>query len=311
MVYDAAVIGAGPAGLTAGVYLARYGLKTVILEKMFVGGQAATTYEIENYPGFVDVIGGPDLALRMEEQARKFGVDIKYDEAKALTLEGNIKTIITARDEKLTARGIILAMGAQPRELGLKNEGRLRGAGISYCATCDGAFYKDKRVIVVGGGDTAVEDALFLSKFAASVHLVHRRDELRAVKSLQQKVLSNNRIKIIWDSVITDIIGEDRVTGAVITNKKTGQRLQMEVDGIFIAIGLMPNSSLVRGMIKMTEEGYVITDENMSVGIDGVFAAGDIRGKTLRQVVTAASDGAVAAAGMQRYISSNFQFIGD
>ncbi|MGI6113995.1 MAG: thioredoxin-disulfide reductase [Mahellales bacterium] len=306
MVYDAVVVGAGPAGLTAGIYLARYGLKTVILEKMFVGGQAATTYEIENYPGFVDVIDGSELALRMEEQARKFGVDIKYDEAKALTLEGNIKTIITAMDEKLTARGIILAMGAQPRELGLKNEGRLRGAGISYCATCDGAFFKDKRVIVIGGGDTAVEDALFLSKFAAGVHLVHRRDELRAVKSLQQKVLSNNRIKVIWDSVVTDIIGEDRVTGAVITNKKTGQRLQMEVDGIFIAIGLMPNSSLVRGMIKMTEEGYIITDENMSVGIDGVFAAGDIREKTLRQVVTAASDGAVAAASMQRYISKNF-----
>ncbi|HHU63527.1 MAG TPA: thioredoxin-disulfide reductase [Clostridiales bacterium] len=306
MLYDAAVIGAGPAGLTAGIYLARYGLKTVILEKMFAGGQASTTYEIENYPGFVDGIGGPELALRMEEQARKFGAEIKYDEVKALTLKGDIKTITTAKDEEVTARGIILAMGAQPRELGLKNEGRLRGAGVSYCATCDGAFYKGKRVIVVGGGDTAVEDALFLSKLAAGVHLVHRRDELRAVKSLQQKMLSNDKVKIIWDSVVTEIIGEDRVTGVEIANKKTGRRFEMEVDGVFIAIGLVPNSSLVKGMVKMTDEGYIITDENMWVGIDGVFAAGDIRQKPLRQVVTSASDGAVAATGLQRYISKNF-----
>jgi thioredoxin reductase (NADPH) len=302
---DIIIIGGGLAGLTAGMYTKRAGLDTLLFEKMFTGGQAATTNLIENYPGFDDPISGPDFAMRIENHARKFGLEIQYDEIRELQLEGPVKKVLT--DNKVyEAKAVILAMGAEPRKLGLDKEEEFRGRGVSYCATCDGAFFRDKDVAVVGGGDTAAEDALFLAQYVNKVYLIHRRDTLRATKIIADRVLANEKIEKVWDSVVTGINGDDKVTGIEVENVKTRAKKEIKLDGIFIAIGVIPNSELVQGKVEMNESNYILTDDSMRTNVPGVFAAGDIRQKPLLQLVTAAADGAIAAYSAQKYIIEEF-----
>jgi len=305
-VNDIIIIGGGIAGLTAGMYAKRGGMETLLFEKMFVGGQAATTYSIENYPGFIEPISGPDFAMRMEEHARKFGLEIFYDEVKEVVVDGKIKKVITDNKEYET-KTIILAMGASPKMLGLEKEEQFRGRGVSYCATCDGTFYKDKVTAVVGGGDTAVEDAMFLAQYASKVYLIHRRDQLRASKILQDRILAHPKIEILWDTVVESIVGEEEVEGITVKNLKTEERSQLELDGFFIAIGIQPNSELVKGKIQMSDDGFVLAGETMATNVPGVFVVGDLRYKQIWQLVTAASDGAVGTLSAQRYIMENFE----
>ncbi len=302
---DVIIVGGGLAGLTAGLYTQRGGLDTLLFEKMFVGGQAATTYMIENYPGFEEPISGPDFAMKIESHARKFGLVIQYDEIVALELDGKIKKVITEK-ETLECKTIILATGAEPKTLGLPKEDEFRGRGVSYCATCDGAFYKEKDVVVVGGGDTAVEDALFLSQYVNKVYMVHRRDAFRASKVIADRVLENKKIKVFWNSTIEEILGDEQVSGVIGRNLQTKEPFELKVDGMFVAIGIHPNTELVKDHITMSEAGFVLTDESMHTNIPGVFAAGDLRQKPLWQLITAASDGAVAALSAQRYIVEEF-----
>ncbi|MDD3612886.1 MAG: thioredoxin-disulfide reductase [Caldicoprobacterales bacterium] len=303
---DVIIIGGGLAGLTAGLYANRAGLSTLLFEKMFVGGQAATTYLIENYPGFEEPISGPDLSMKIESHARKFGLEIQYDEVTKIEMEGQVKRVHT-ENRVYESRTLIIATGAEPKTLGLAKEDEFRGRGVSYCATCDGLFYKDKDVVVVGGGDTAVEDAEFLAQYVNKVYLVHRRDSFRANKTSSDRVMANDKIKVIWDTVVEEILGDENVTGVGIRNLKTGEKSQLKADGMFVAIGIVPNNDLVKGQLKQTEAGFVLTDENMKTDIAGVFAAGDIRQKPLWQLVTAVSDGAIAAVSAQRYIIENFK----
>ena len=302
---DIIIIGGGIAGLTAGMYAQRGGMDTLLFEKMFPGGQAATTYSIENYPGFVEPISGPDFAMKLESHARKFGLEILYDEVTEIQVDDKIKKVITG-DKVYETKTIILAMGASPKTLGLDKEEKFRGRGVSYCATCDGAFYKDKVTAVVGGGDTATEDALFLAQYASKVYLIHRRDQLRASKILQDRVLAHPKIEVLWDTVVESIIGEEQVEGINVKNLKTNTVSQLELDGFFVAIGIKPNNELAVGKVDMTDDGFVITDENMATNVPGVFAVGDLRHKPVWQLVTAASDGAVGTLSAQRYIMENF-----
>ena len=303
---DVIIIGGCLAVLTACLYANSAGLSTLLFEKMFVGGQAATTYLIENYPGFEEPISGPDLSMKIESHARKFGLEIQYDEVTKIEMEGQVKRVHT-ENRVYESRTLIIATGAEPKTLGLAKEDEFRGRGVSYCATCDGLFYKDKEVVVVGGGDTAVEDAEFLAQYVNKVYLVHRRDSFRANKTSSDRVMANDKIKVIWDTVVEEILGDENVTGVGIRNLKTGEKSQLKADGMFVAIGIVPNNDLVKGQLKQTEAGFVLTDENMKTDIAGVFAAGDIRQKPLWQLVTAVSDGAIAAVSAQRYIIENFK----
>jgi thioredoxin reductase (NADPH) len=307
MLKDIIIVGGGVAGLTAGLYAKRGGMDTLLFEKMFAGGQVSTTYMIENYPGFEEPISGPDFAMKMESHARRFGLEILYDEVLDLDMTGRSKKVITSKGT-YEAKALILAMGAHPRTLGLPKEDQFRGRGVSYCATCDGAFYDGKDVAVVGGGDTAVEDALFLSRHANRVYLIHRRDELRASKILQQSVLENPKIRIIWDSIVTEILGEQEVRGLLVQNVRSNQVTELKVDGVFVAIGIQPNNSLIKDKLKASQAGFIVTDENMCSSIPGVYVAGDLRQKPLWQIVTAAADGAVAAVAAQHYIMKEFQW---
>jgi thioredoxin reductase (NADPH) len=304
--HDMLIIGGGMAGLTAGIYAKRAGLDVLLFEKMFTGGQIATTYSVENYPGFDEPITGPELAMKIENHARKFGLEILYDEVIGLKLDEKIKRVYTENRE-YEAKTIILAMGAQPKTLGLTKEDNFRGRGVSYCATCDGAFYRDKRVAVVGGGDTAAEDALFLAQYVNKVYLIHRRNELRAYKLLQKKVVENKKIELVLDSVVDQIIGETEVSGVLVSNVKNGQSATLDVDGIFVAIGIQPNSSLVKDSLVTDEAGFVIADECMKTSLQGVFVAGDLRKKPMWQIITAASDGAIATLAAQRYIIEEYE----
>ncbi|HPJ22004.1 MAG TPA: thioredoxin-disulfide reductase [Clostridia bacterium] len=303
MVYDVIIIGGGPAGFTAALYSARANLKTLLLERMFSGGQMATTEVMENYPGFEDPINGIDLAMRMENQAKKFGAEVIYDEVMELELKEKIKTV-TTRQTVYKTKSVILAMGGSSRRLGIDQENRLMGRGVSYCATCDGSFYRDMEVAVIGGGDTAVEDANYLSRMCKKVYLVHRRDSLRAVKSLQDEVFRNPKVEIIWDSVVEDIEGKDAVEALKLRNVRTGESSRINIEGVFVAIGINPNTKLVQGVVELSESGHIITDENMNTNIPRVMACGDIREKNLRQVVTAAADGAIAAYSAERQVDS-------
>lgn len=302
--YDVIIIGGGPAGFTAALYCARAKLSTLLLEKMFSGGQMATTGSMENYPGFEEPISGFDLAMRMENQARKFGVIIKNEDVIDLTLDSTVKAVKT-KNNIYMCKAVILCMGASPKKLGLESERRLASRGVSYCATCDGAFFSNKDVAVIGGGDTAAEDALYLSRICRKVYIVHRRDSLRATRITQQAIFNTKNIEIIWNSVVEDILGEEVVEGIVIKNLKTGEISAINLDGVFIAIGHEPNTELVKGKIELNSRGYIVTDEGMQTNMFGVYAAGDIREKPLRQVITAASDGAVAAYMAEKYISEN------
>jgi thioredoxin reductase (NADPH) len=276
-----------------------------LFEKMFVGGQAATTYTIENYPGFVEPISGPDFSMKLEEHARKYGLEILYHGVKEIIVHEKIKKVVT-EDKVYEAKTIILATGASPKELGLEKEEQFRGRGVSYCGTCDGAFYKDRVTAVVGGGDTALEDAFFLAQYASKVYLIHRRDQFRGSKILQERVLKHQKIEVLWDTVVESIIGEEQVEGIYVKNVKTNDVSRLDLDGFFIAIGIRPNSELAIGKLDMTDDGYILGDESMNTSIPGVFAAGDIRYKPVWQLVTAASDGAIATLSAQRYIMENF-----
>ena len=312
MLYDVIIIGGGPAGLSAGLYAARSRLNTLIIEKGVDGGQIVTTAEVENYPGSVLNATGPSLVARMVEQAKSFGAKKVSDEIVEVDFSNKIK-IVKGKKDKYQGKTIIIATGAVPRLIGCPGEKELIGRGVSYCATCDGAFFQDLEVFVIGGGDSAVEEALYLSKFARKVTIIHRRDELRAAKSIQEKAFSNPKIDFIWDSVITEIKGEDMLESFVVKNIKTNEEKEIFPDeedgafGIFVYVGHIPSTKLFENKLKMNR-GYIITNDNMETDIPGIFAAGDNRVKSLRQVVTAAADGAIAAVQAEKYIDENFEY---
>ncbi len=287
---DVIIIGGGPAGLTAGIYAVRGGYKTIVIEKDFIGGQASQTYEIENYPGFKK-IGGMELMSKIADQAMDFGVEIKYGDITSMNLQGDIKTVVMGT-QVFQSKVVILATGAKPRKLGLASEDKFTGRGVSYCATCDGGFYRNKTACVVGGGNTAVEDALYLASIAEKVYLIHRRDELRASKVLQDRMFENEKITFVPNSVVTEIIGENMVSGVMVENVETKEKSEIATNGIFVAIGNIPTTQDLE--ISKDENGYIITNERMETSTEGVFAIGDARKTPLRQVVTACSDGAIA-----------------
>ena len=309
-VYDVIILGGGPAGLTAGLYAGRSRLSTLIIEKGQDGGQIAITDEIENYPGqIVEGESGPSLISRMTEQAKKFGAERCSDVIKSVELEGDVKKLVGAKGE-YQGKCVIIATGAFPKPIGCENEGKFTGKGISFCATCDASFFEDFEVYVVGGGDSAVEEAMYLTKFARKVTIIHRRDELRAAKSIQEKAFANPKIAFMWDSVVVKVDGDELLSTMTVKNTKTGELTEVKADeddglfGLFGFIGYNPNSQLFEGMLDM-EHGYIKTDDNMHTSIPGVFAAGDIRVKSLRQVVTAAADGAIAAMQAEHYVSNH------
>lgn len=308
MLYDVIVLGAGPAGLTAGLYAGRSRLKTLIIEKGQDGGQIAITNEIENYPGQeLEGESGPSLIARMAAQAAKFGAERVSDQIKSVDLSGDVKKLVGTKGV-YEAKTVILATGAFPRPIGCKNEGKFVGKGISFCATCDAAFFEDFEVYVVGGGDAAVEEAMYLTKFARKVTIIHRRNELRAAKSIQEKAFKNPKLHFMWDTVVDEVDGDELMNKMIVKNTKTGELTTIEADpddgifGLFGFIGLLPNTGLFEGQIDM-ENGYVLTDDNMHTNLPGVFAAGDLRKKSLRQVVTAAADGAIAAMQAEKYLA--------
>lgn len=309
--YDVIIIGAGPAGLAAGLYAARAKMKTLILEKTKMGGQIVTTDEIANYPGAAKDSTGPSLVARMLEQAEEFGAEIKKDGVTDVDFTGKVKKIQGGAEEYL-AKAVIITAGATPKRIGCPGEVRLTGKGVSYCATCDADFFTDLEVFVIGGGDAAVEEAMYLTKFARKVSVVHRRNELRAAKSIQDKAFLNPKLEFIWDSVVKEIKGEGLVESVILENVKTGELTEHVADeddgtfGVFPFVGFVPLSEVFKGKIKMDEAGYIITDADMKTDVCGIFAAGDIRVKSLRQVVTATADGAVAAVQAEKYIESNF-----
>ncbi|MCI9575151.1 MAG: thioredoxin-disulfide reductase [Clostridiales bacterium] len=293
--YDVIIIGGGPAGYTAALYCGRAALNTLLLEKLSTGGQMATTTTIDNYPGFEQGVGGFDLGMAMKKQAERFSAETRPAEVTSVSLEGAWKTIVLQTGETLRARAVILAMGASPRELGLPQERKLRGKGVSYCATCDGAFFRGKTVVVVGGGDTAAADALFLARICKRVVLVHRRDTMRASAAYRKPMSECNNLEYRWNSVVDEILHDQVVTGVQIKNIQNGKTEEIDCQGIFIAVGQIPNTQLCSGQIQLDAKGYVMAGEDTKTSLAGVFAAGDLRQKPLRQVVTAVSDGAVAA----------------
>ena len=307
-IYDVIILGAGPAGLAAGLYAGRSRLSTLIIEKGKDGGQIAITDEIENYPGqIVEGESGPSLIERMTEQAEKFGAERVSDIINEVELEGEVKKLKSAKAEYL-GKSVIIATGAFPRPIGCKGEAEFMGKGVSYCATCDANFFEDFEVFVVGGGDSAVEEALYLTKFARKVTIIHRRDELRAAKSIQEKAFANDKVEFFWDTVVEELHGDGILSGMTVKNVKTGELRRVDADeedgmfGVFGFIGTIPNSKLFEGIIEM-DRGYIKTDDDMKTNIPGVYAAGDIRVKSLRQVVTAAADGAIAATQAEKFIS--------
>ena len=305
-VYDVIIIGAGPGGLAAGSYAGRARLSTLIIEKQKDGGQIVITAEIENYPGGIEGETGPSLIERMVKQAEHFGAEKVFDTIEEVKLEGDIKHL-KGKNGDYYAKTVIIATGANCRPIGCPGEKELTGKGVSYCATCDGAFFEDLEIYVVGGGDSAVEEALYLTKFGRKVTIIHRRDELRAAKSIQEKAFANPKVDFMWDSVVEELKGDGILESMVVKNVKTGALTEIIADeddgtfGVFGFIGFVPNSELFEGKVTM-ENGYILTDDDMCTNIPGVFAIGDVRKKSLRQVVTAAADGAIAAIQANKFI---------
>lgn len=300
--YDVAIIGGGPAGLSAGLYASRAALKTVLFEKGMPGGQAATTDNIENYPGFPEGIPGPDLVMQMDIQARRFGAEPSFNEVLSLSRlpegEFEIKTSVGI----ITSKTVIIATGARSKPLAIPGEDEFRGRGVSYCATCDGAFFQGKTVAVVGGGDSAVQEGIFLTKFAEKVYIIHRRNELRATKVLQQKAMSSAKIEFILEGAVSAILGTSQVEAVKVRNVRSGEEKAISVDGVFVYVGKEPSTETFRGLVEIDERGYIITDSSMQTSCRGIYAAGDVRQTPLRQVVTAVADGAVAAVSAEQYI---------
>ncbi len=303
LTYDVIIIGGGPAGLTAGIYTTRAGVKTLLIEKLIIGGQVNLTDWVENYPGFPKGIAGPVLMQSIYEQAQNFGLQIITSKVIGLLNCKNEK-IVKTQEKDYKALTVIIAAGAQPQKLGVRGEDKLIGKGVSYCATCDGPLFRDKNVIVVGGGDTAIEEAIFLTKFANKVTLVHRRDKLRASKIGQEKAFANQNLNFILDSIVQEIVGEKKVEKIKIKNLRTNEEKIVNTDGIFIFTGTKPDTEFIQGIIEMDEKGYIITDENMLSSCEGVYACGDVRKKLLRQIVTACGEGATAGFAASQYIEN-------
>ncbi|MBA2175627.1 thioredoxin-disulfide reductase [Halobacillus locisalis] len=302
-IYDVIIAGAGPAGMTAAVYTSRANLDTLMLERGVPGGQMANTEDVENYPGYESILG-PDLSNKMFEHAKKFGAEYAYGDIKEV-IDGKEYKTVKAGNKEYKARAVIVTTGAQYKELGVPGEKELGGRGVSYCAVCDGAFFRDKELVVVGGGDSAVEEGVYLTRFASKVTIVHRRDELRAQKILQDRAFDNDKIDFIWDTVVKTINDKDGKVGSVtLHNKKTDEEYDFETNGAFIYIGMIPLSTPFVSLGITNEQGYIETDENMETKVPGVFAAGDIREKELRQIVTATGDGSIAAQSAQHYIEN-------
>lgn len=301
--HDLVIVGGGAAGLSAAIYAARAGRDTLVLERKFLGGQIALTDLIANYPGFPEGIDGPELVGLMERQARKFGASIAFAEARRLTVRDRLKTVHTA-EKDYTAPVLILATGADPRSLGVPGEERLRGKGVSYCGTCDGPFFKGRRVVVVGGGDSALKEALFLTGFAASVTIVHRRDQLRAEKIYQDRAAANDRIRFVWDTVVEEILGSQQVEAVQVRNVKTGETGHIETDGVFIFIGSIPNTNFLGDLFcDMDEACHLPTNEHMETSVPGVFAVGDVRQGSYRQIATAVGEGVTAAMAAEHLLA--------
>lgn len=300
-IYDVIIIGSGPAGLSAAIYAQRAKLSSILIEANYMsGGQMVNTYEVDNYPGLPG-ISGMDLGSRMREHAEKMGAVFVQERAQELRLEGEIKNVITNKQE-YRAKTVLLATGAKHRMLEVPGEQELSGSGVSYCATCDGAFFRDKTVVVVGGGDVAVEDAIFLARICKEVYVIHRREELRAARVLQDKLFALDNVRMIWNSVVTEIQGEFQVKGVRVRNVVTDEVRELEADGCFIAVGITPNSELAVSQLKMDKGGYIEAGEDGVTSIPGVFAAGDVRTKQLRQIITAAADGANCITSIQNYL---------
>jgi thioredoxin reductase (NADPH) len=302
-VRDVIIVGSGPAGYTAAVYTARANLRPLVVEGVQYGGALMNTTEVENFPGFVDGIQGPDLMDHMRKQAERFGAEYVTDDATELSLAGDVKTV-TVGNESYRARTVILAMGSAYRMLGLPNEDRLMGHGVSACATCDGFFFRGQEIAVVGGGDSAMEEATFLTRFADRVHLLHRRDSFRASKIMQERALANEKIQVHYNTVVEDIFGEDKVAGLSVRNVRSGEGSTLPVTGLFVAIGHDPRSNLVRGQVDVDAEGYVLVDApGTRTNLPGVFACGDLVDHTYRQAITAAGTGCAAALDAERWLA--------
>lgn len=301
--YDLVIIGGGPAGLTAGLYAARARLNVILIEKVVPGGQVITTDWVENYPGFPEGISGPDLVQKMTAQVQKFDLNIETNAVVSMDLSAAIKKI-TLSDRVITTHAIIIASGASPKKLGVPGEDTFYGKGVSVCATCDGPFFKDRVVAAVGGGDTAVQESLFLTKFAKKVYLIHRRDQLRAEAILQERALANEKIEFLWDSVLTGIQGLTDVEKISVQNLKTGDTKEIAVDGCFIWVGILPNSEFLPEDVELDQYGFIKVDANMQTSVAGVYAAGDVRSTPLRQIVTAVGDAAIAVFSAEHYLQN-------
>lgn len=302
-IYDVVIIGAGPAGMTAAVYTSRANLSTLMLERGIPGGQMANTEEVENYPGF-DTILGPELSSKMFEHAKKFGAEYAYGDV-AEVIDGKVYKTIKAGSKEYKTRAIIITTGAEYKKMGIPGESELGGRGVSYCAVCDGAFFKNKNLIVVGGGDSAVEEGMYLTRFAEKVTIVHRRDKLRAQKILQDRAFANEKIDFIWNNTVTEINEKNGKVGSVtLTNTVDGSTSEVEADGVFIYIGMNPLTGPFKELGILNEAGYIPTNNEMETSVPGIYAAGDVREKTLRQIVTATGDGSIAAQAVQHYVES-------
>jgi len=306
-VYDTIIIGGGPAGLSAALYASRSKMDTLLIEKGKFGGLIMTTDDVENYPGAPQDSTGPTIVARMKEQAEAFGTTFLKDDISEIIDHGPMLKEVKGAKDIYRAKSLIIASGATPRAGGFKNEMEFRGRGVSYCATCDAFFFEDLNVAVIGGGDAAVKEAIYLTKFAENVTLIHRRDELRAGKALQEEAFANPKIKFVWDTVVEEAAGSDLLEHLVVRNRKTGEVGKLDVDGCFVFIGYTPITGFIDGVIDLDEKGYVLANPDMTTSVPGIFAAGDVCRKTLKQVITAASDGAIAATTAEEYISEHKQ----
>lgn len=300
---DVVIVGSGPAGLTAALYAARADLSPVVFEGAASGGQLMLTTEVENFPGFPEGVMGPELMERLREQAQRFGADLRALDVESIDLSSRPFTLVAGGDE-MRAHAVILATGATARWLGLENEPRLAGRGVSTCATCDGFFFRDKPIAVVGGGDSAIEEALFLTRFGTKVTVVHRRDELRASKIMAARARDNSKIDFVWNSVVVDLVGDDKLEAAILEDVVTGERSRLDVEGLFVAIGHTPTTDIVKGQVQLDDAGYVVTHGGTRTSVRGVWAAGDVQDREWRQAVTAAGSGCAAAIDAERYLEA-------
>lgn len=300
--YDIIIAGGGPAGLAAAIYATRGRRKTLLLDAMAPGGQMVISHMIENYPAFPKGIPGPELADLMTDHARAFDAEIRIESVQSVAVENN-KRVVTTSERSYSCRAVIISTGASPRKLNVPGEKELTGKGVSYCGTCDAMFFRDKEIVVVGGGDAAIDESLFLTKFVTGLTIIHRRDQLRAEKILQERAFANPKIKFLWDTVVTHIRGSDSITGVSIKNVKTNEQRDISTEGVFIFIGHIPNTAFVKGLVEMNDMGFIATDHRMATSVPGIFAAGDVRQQTIRQIVTAAGEGATAAYYAEKYLS--------